>query len=77
MQIEKIDEHGRPYIEICDGYTVRLEYEEVPEKYKEKAREELRETPEVVKEALKEMRELLAGETTFKYWNSPEICNYF
>lgn len=62
MQIEKIDEHGRPYIELCDGYTVRLEYEEVPEEFKEKAREELRETPEIVEASLKEMRELLTGE---------------
>lgn len=73
MQIEKIDEHGRPYIEICDGYTVRLQYDEIPEEFREKARKELRETPENREQGLKELRQLLAGkifckESIFAYY---------
>lgn len=62
MQISKHDEHGRPYIEICEGYVMKLETDELSEEYKEKARKELRETPENVEKGLKELRELLAGE---------------
>lgn len=63
MQIKKRDEHGRPYVEICEGYCVRLEHDDLTEEVKEKARQELRETPENVEKGLKELRELLAGES--------------
>ena len=52
-----------PYIDLGEGYKIRLEYEDLnDEKYIEKARNELRETPEVVKEAVEELRQLIKGE---------------
>uniref|UniRef100_A0A336LMQ4 CSON012863 protein n=1 Tax=Culicoides sonorensis TaxID=179676 RepID=A0A336LMQ4_CULSO len=59
MQVKKYDEHERPYLEICEGYKIRIEYEEVTAEYKEKAEIELRETPENVSKGLEELRELL------------------
>lgn len=51
-----------PYIDIGQGYKIRLEYEECSdEKDLEKARVELRETPEVKQQAIKELKELLRG----------------
>lgn len=62
MQVKKIDENGRPFIYISEGFSMRLEHDELTEEYKEKARRELREVPEIVEKGLKELRELLAGE---------------
>uniref|UniRef100_A0A146LF31 Alpha-tocopherol transfer protein-like n=4 Tax=Lygus hesperus TaxID=30085 RepID=A0A146LF31_LYGHE len=45
-----------------DGYTLRLETDDPPSEVKEIARKELRETPEVVEQAVKELRELLKEE---------------
>ncbi|XP_063697583.1 clavesin-2-like [Culicoides brevitarsis] len=59
MQIKKYDEHGRPYIQIKEGYEVRLDYSDLTEEDKEKARVELRETPENVAKGIKELRELI------------------
>ncbi|XP_063697578.1 retinaldehyde-binding protein 1-like [Culicoides brevitarsis] len=64
MQVKKYDEHGRPYLEICEGYEIRLDYSELSEADKEKARVELRETPENVEKGLKELREILANDDT-------------
>lgn len=61
MSIQLGDE-GIPFIDLGDGYKIRLEYEDLQEeKYIEKARTELRETPEVVKAAVEELRELIKG----------------
>lgn len=55
-----------PYIDLGEGYIIRLEYEELKdEKYIEKARNELRETPEVVRDAIEELRQLIKGEKGF------------
>lgn len=61
------DEHERPYIKLCDGYTIQIEYDEVSEIYKEKAKIELRETPEIVQRSLEELREMLMGKTVLSY----------
>ncbi|XP_063697577.1 retinaldehyde-binding protein 1-like [Culicoides brevitarsis] len=74
MQVKKYDKHGRPYLEICKGYEIRLDYSELSEKDKEKARIELRETPENVEKGLKELRELLENDDTL--FVCPEIKEY-
>jgi hypothetical protein len=52
-----------PYIDLGEGYKIRLEYEDLTdEKYLEKARIELRETPEIVENSLAELRKLIKGE---------------
>lgn len=66
MQTTKYDENRRPYVEISNGYCMRLEHDDVTEEYKEKARKELRETPENVEKGLKELRELLSSKLTFR-----------
>uniref|UniRef100_A0A336MZZ1 CSON009448 protein n=1 Tax=Culicoides sonorensis TaxID=179676 RepID=A0A336MZZ1_CULSO len=63
-QLKKVDENGRPYVEICEGYCIRLEHDEVSDEFKEKARRELRETPENVEKGLKELRELVEADDT-------------
>lgn len=51
-----------PFIQMGDGYKIRLEYEDLTdEKFIEKARSELRETPEVVQAAIEEFRSLIKG----------------
>jgi hypothetical protein len=51
-----------PFIDLGDGYTIRLEYDELTdEKYIEKAKLELRETPENVQLAIEELRALIKG----------------
>ncbi|XP_063697584.1 clavesin-2-like [Culicoides brevitarsis] len=64
MQLKKYDEHGRPYIEISKGYEIRLDYSDLTEEEKEKARVELRETPENVEKGIKELRELVEADDT-------------
>jgi len=57
-----------PYIDLGDGYMIRLEYEDLnDEKYIEKARNELRETPEVVEKAIEELRQLIKDEKDFTF----------
>lgn len=58
-QIIKHDEHGRPFLEISEGFYCRVEYDDLSEEDKQKALDELRETPENVKEGLEKLRELL------------------
>lgn len=62
MQIKKYDECKRPYIEICEGFEMKIEYE-ITDICKEKAKNELRETPENVQKGLEELREMLMGKT--------------
>lgn len=57
----KFDENKIPYIDLENGYSIRLETDELTEEEAEKAKRELRETPEVVESALKELRVLLQG----------------
>lgn len=57
----KFDENKIPYIDLENGYAIRLETDELTEEEAEKAKRELRETPEVVESALKELRVLLQG----------------
>lgn len=65
-----IAEDKIPFIDLGDGYKVRLEYEDLTdEKYIEKAKNELRETPDVVKNAVEELRQLI----TSKYSNETII----
>lgn len=52
-----------PFIDLGDGYKIRLEYEDLTdEKYIEKARNELRESPEAIKTGIEELRALIKGE---------------
>lgn len=52
-----------PFIDLGDGYKIRLEYEDLTdEKYIEKARNELRESPEAIKNGIEELRALIKGE---------------
>jgi prefoldin subunit 5 len=52
-----------PFVDLGKGYKIRLEYEDLTdEKYLAKARDELRETPEIVENALAELRKLIKGE---------------
>lgn len=61
MSIE-VGEDKIPYIDLGNQYHIRLEYEDLKDEYYiEKARNELRETPEVVKEAVEELRQLIKG----------------
>lgn len=62
MQVKKYDENGRPYIEICEGYIVKVDTDDLSEEDKEKALRELRETPENVAIGLRDLRELIDGE---------------
>ncbi|XP_063697579.1 retinaldehyde-binding protein 1-like [Culicoides brevitarsis] len=74
MQLKKYDKHGRSYLEICKGYEIKLEFNELSEVDKEKARIELRETPENVEKGLKELRELIENDDTI--FVCTEIDNY-
>lgn len=57
-----IGEDKIPFIDLGDGFIIRLEYEDLSdEKYIEKAKTELRETPEVVQAAISELRLLIKG----------------
>lgn len=52
-----------PFIDLGDGYRIRLEYEDLTdEKYIEKAKNELRESPEAIKNGIEELRALIKGE---------------
>lgn len=52
-----------PFIDLGDGYKIRLEYEDLTdEKYIEKARNELRESPEAIRTGIEELRALIKGE---------------
>lgn len=52
-----------PFIDLGDGYKIRLEYEDLSEeKYVEKAKSELRESPENIKQGIEELRSLIKGE---------------
>lgn len=63
MATIKFDESKVPYIDLGRDYFVRLENDEFTDpKSKEKAARELRETPDVVAEALKELRVKLQAE---------------
>lgn len=63
MATLKFDENKVPYIDLGKDYYVRLENDEFTDvKSKEKAARELRETPEVVAEALKELKAKLQEE---------------
>lgn len=63
MATIKFDENKVPYIDLGRDYFVRLENDEFTDpKSKEKAARELRETPDVVAEAIKELRAKLQGQ---------------
>lgn len=63
MATIKFDENKVPYIDLGKDYFVRLENDEFTDpKSKEKAARELRETPDVVPEAIKELRAKLQEE---------------
>lgn len=71
MSIEYTDKNV-PFINLGDGYQIRLEYESaLEEKYVEKARNELRETPEVVENAIAEFREMVKSEFRFLFLKMP------
>lgn len=54
------NENGEPYIPLGD-YVLRLEEEEIEGYFLKKAENELRETPDVVEQALEELRDLIRG----------------
>jgi hypothetical protein len=56
----KFDSDNVPYVEF-GSYSIRLENNELPTEYKEKAMVELRETPEIIDKAINELRSLLKG----------------
>lgn len=52
-----------PFINLGQGYKIRLEFEEIDnEEYLKKAREELRETEDLKQQALREFREMIESE---------------
>lgn len=61
-QVIKHDAHDRLYIEICEGFTVGVEYDELTEKYQQKAKDELRETPENIQQGIEQLRDLLKSD---------------
>lgn len=62
MSLLKFDSNNKPFVDLGNGFKVRLEEEPVvDEKYVHKAKIELREDPEIVNEALFELRELIKG----------------
>lgn len=64
----RLGEDNVPYIDLGNGYKVRLEYEEVTDEGSiDKAKNELRETPEIVAEALAELRRLLKAEPNLTF----------
>ncbi|XP_058819700.1 clavesin-1-like [Topomyia yanbarensis] len=61
----KRNEKDYPYIDLGDGYTIYVQADEYTDPaLKAKAERELNETPENVKNALAQLRELLRAETT-------------
>lgn len=56
-----VDKNKTPYIDLGEGYQIRLEKEPLTDLCKEKALKELRETPENVELGIKELRELITG----------------
>ncbi|XP_063708855.1 clavesin-2-like [Culicoides brevitarsis] len=62
MQQKKIDERGRTYLQIAEGFELKPEYDGVTEEYRKKAEVELRETPENVKKGIEELRELIKAD---------------
>ncbi|KAL7010842.1 hypothetical protein ACKWTF_013973 [Chironomus riparius] len=68
MSLLKFDSNNKPYADLGNGFKIRLEEEPVvDEKYLQKAKIELREDPEVVNEALFELRELIKAEKNFTF----------
>lgn len=63
----QIDSDGTPYVMWGDN-KIQLETKPISdENVKEKASKELRETPEVVEQALAELRQLLKGTSNFLF----------
>jgi hypothetical protein len=63
MQQIKFNENQQPYIDLGNGFKIRLEDEEVTDaKTLEKAAVELREDPKRKREAIDELKELIKGE---------------
>lgn len=69
----KFDENKIPYIDLENGYSIRLETDDLTEEEAEKAKRELRETPEVVESALKELRVLLQGTSSHILENNKHL----
>lgn len=55
------DENKTPYIDLGDGYQIRLEKGPLTEPCQQKALKELRETPENVEVGMRELKELIIG----------------
>ena len=72
MSIENIE--GKvPQINLGQGYSIRLEFEEInDEKTLEKAKNELRETDELKQQALKEFREMIESKCDDKNGKNAE-----
>lgn len=67
----KIGDDDIPFIDLGDGYVIRLEYEDLSdEKFIEKAINELRESPENIQNGIEELRQLIKGK---RYKMSSEI----
>jgi hypothetical protein len=69
MEIKYTDNQV-PYIDLGNGYEIRLEYEDVEnEDYLERGRNELRETPQLREKSLFEFRELLMSKHNYYFLN--------
>ncbi|CRK99949.1 CLUMA_CG013246, isoform B [Clunio marinus] len=70
----KVGEDKIPYIDLGDGYIIRLEYEDLSdEKYIEKAKTELRESPENIEKGLHELRRLIEAEKDFTFPKEADV----